>query len=144
MWSCWSCKECTAYALRTPPSPPSPRKPPLQGYLAHPCTSLIRNVLLLGPYSGTMPKAVSILGGGAVSYGRGYHVRVHAQGAPAAVSSLKWRVGSYRGYSKSRTHTTLGPYGRSTPESIGPSNGRFVSLISRNSCTSYRTGAPRS
>ena len=27
----------------------------------------------------------------------------------------------YRGYSKLRTHTALGPYGRSMPRSIGPS-----------------------
>ena len=27
----------------------------------------------------------------------------------------------YRGYSKSRTHTAIGPYGRSIPRSIGPS-----------------------
>ena len=28
---------------------------------------------------------------------------------------------SYRGYSKLRTHTALGPYGTSMPRSIGPS-----------------------
>ena len=27
----------------------------------------------------------------------------------------------YRGYSKLRTHAAIGPYGRSTPRSIGPS-----------------------
>ena len=27
----------------------------------------------------------------------------------------------YRGYSKVRTHTAIGPYGRSVPRSIGPS-----------------------
>ena len=31
------------------------------------------------------------------------------------------RSGRYRGYSKARTHTALGPYGRSIPRSIGPS-----------------------
>ena len=41
---------------------------------------------------------------------------------------------TYRGYSKLRTHTALGPYGRSMPRSIGLSYGRCVSLISSTSC----------
>ena len=45
------------------------------------------------------------------------------------------RLQGYRGYSKSRMHTALGPYGRSVPRSIGPSYGRCVSLILSNPCT---------
>ena len=41
----------------------------------------------------------------------------------------------YRGCSKLRTHTALGPYGSSMPRSIGPSSGRCVSLISSNPFT---------
>ena len=40
----------------------------------------------------------------------------------------------HRGYSKSRTHTALGPYGTSVPRSIGPFQGRCVSLLSSNPC----------
>ena len=40
----------------------------------------------------------------------------------------------YRGYSKLRTHTALGPYGGSMPRSIGPSYGRCVSSLSSNPC----------
>ena len=36
-----------------------------------------------------------------------------------------------RGYSKLRTHPAIGPYGRSIPRSIGPSQGRCVSLLTR-------------
>ena len=32
-----------------------------------------------------------------------------------------WTPLHYRGYSKLRTHTAVGPYGRSIPRSIGPS-----------------------
>ena len=39
-----------------------------------------------------------------------------------------------RGYSKVRTHSALGPHGRSLPRSIGPSYGRCVFLISSNPC----------
>jgi hypothetical protein len=38
-------------------------------------------------------------------------------------------VQQYRGYSKFRTHTTPGPYGRASPRSIGPPQGRCVSAV---------------
>ena len=41
----------------------------------------------------------------------------------------------YRGYSKLRTHPAIGPYGRSIPRSIGPAYGQCVSLKSSNPCT---------
>ena len=40
----------------------------------------------------------------------------------------------YRGYSKLRTHTALGPFRRAMPRSIGPSQGRCVSFISSEPC----------
>ena len=42
---------------------------------------------------------------------------------------------NYKGFSKVRTRTALGSYGRSMPRSIRPSQGRCVSLISSNPCT---------
>ena len=50
----------------------------------------------------------------------------------APTSSRGGPVLTYRGYSKLRTHTALGPYGRSIRRSIGPSLGRCVSKISSN------------
>jgi hypothetical protein len=41
----------------------------------------------------------------------------------------------YRGYSKLRTRTTLGSYGRAIHRIIGHSYGRCVSLNSSNPCT---------
>ena len=41
----------------------------------------------------------------------------------------------YRGHSKLRSHTALGPYGRCMSRSVGLSSGRCVSLISCNPCT---------
>jgi len=49
--------------------------------------------------------------------------------------------GEYRGYSKLRTHTAVGPYGRSMPRSIGPSYGLCVFLISSNPCRLIRPAA---
>jgi hypothetical protein len=43
----------------------------------------------------------------------------------------------YRGYSKVRTHTALGPYGSSMPRSIGPPWGRDVFLNSSNPVQVY-------
>ena len=37
----------------------------------------------------------------------------------------------YKGYSKVRTRTAIGFYGRARPRSIGPPKGRCVSLISK-------------
>ena len=67
----------------------------------------------------------------------------HAMSAPSAGSRMNCIPASdcrscacaYRGYSKLRTRTALGPYGRSMPRSIGPPQGRCVSLISSNPCT---------
>ena len=39
-----------------------------------------------------------------------------------------------KGYSKLRTHTALGPYGRSMSRIKGHSYGRCVSLIASNAC----------
>ena len=40
----------------------------------------------------------------------------------------------YRGYSKVRTGTAVGSYSRASTRSIGPPQGRYVSLISSNPC----------
>ena len=53
----------------------------------------------------------------------------------AIVCTLTTFHGGYRGYSKLRTRTALGSYGRSMPRSIGPSYGWCVFLISSNPCT---------
>ena len=45
------------------------------------------------------------------------------------------QVLGYRGYSKSRTRTVLESYSRAMPRSIGPPQGRCVSLISSQTCT---------
>jgi len=62
-------------------------------------------------------------------------------GTPLSPAALPLRSGFggaastlYRGYSKLRTHTALGPYGRSIPSSIGPSYGRRVSSNLSNPC----------
>ena len=55
--------------------------------------------------------------------------------SPRYVTSAR-PVECYRGYSKLRTHTAVGPYGSSMPGSIGPSYWLCVSLISSNPCIS--------
>jgi hypothetical protein len=50
------------------------------------------------------------------------------------VSKVKREACRYRGYSKLRTHTALGSYGRARPRGKGPPYGRCVSLISSNPC----------
>jgi hypothetical protein len=48
------------------------------------------------------------------------------------INIIKRHFNSYRGHSKLRTHTALGPYCRARLRGIGPSWGRCVSLISSN------------
>ena len=56
------------------------------------------------------------------------NLRTAIQGYLAFKTTLQ-----YRGDSKLRTHTALGPYGRSIRRSIGPSYGWCVCLNSSNS-----------
>ena len=53
----------------------------------------------------------------------------------AATAVVTRPLKAYRGYSKLRTRTALGPYGRYMTRSIGRSYGRCVSLISSNPCS---------
>ena len=46
--------------------------------------------------------------------------RVVGLGARILVPVLDLNSFAYRGYSMSRTHTAIGPYGRAMPRSIGP------------------------
>jgi len=62
--------------------------------------------------------------------------------ARPALALLLTQVWLYRGDSKLRTRTALGPYGRPMPTSIGPPWGRCVSLISSNPCTESLLNGP--
>ena len=46
----------------------------------------------------------------------------------------------YRGYSKLRKRTAIGPDGKAMPTSIGPPLGRWVSLPSSNTCAPVPPG----
>ena len=65
--------------------------------------------------------------------------RVRCKGSAGAgvgqrVGAILAKRFAYRGYSKLRTRTALGPYSRAMPRSIGPPQGRCASLISSNPC----------
>ena len=78
-------------------------------------TSLKGHSAPLGTYGRTMPRVIWLPSGG----GR----------------FLISEVLLYRGYSKLKTRTTLGPYGRASPRRMGPSWGLCVSLNSNNPCS---------
>ena len=61
-------------------------------------------------------------------------VSVHVYTGKAPLTGFVICKGRYRGYSKLRRHTFIGPYGGSPPRSIGPSWGRCVSLNSSHPC----------
>ena len=77
-------------------------------------SSPIRNRHPMGPLEGPRHWPTGKVLGWAVSYKRGSPV-----GSVLIVHGLRER--EYRGYSKVRTHTALGPYGSFMPRSIEPS-----------------------
>jgi len=82
----------------------------------------MRKCFRLGPFC--RPYAGPRGGGGHLTMNEGAPVR-HAGGVLGG-ASCRHGAGfalqeNFRGFSKLRTHTALGPYGRSIPKSIGPS-----------------------
>jgi hypothetical protein len=84
----------------------------VQGYLAHKNTQPPRTTI--GPYC-------RVLGGGRflMSEVPLYRSSHWSDGVPKCLG-LQLNLSQYRGYSKLRTRTALGPYSRASPRGIGP------------------------
>ena len=114
-------------------------------------TSHARQRTALGPYRKTMPRALWGSSGGGLflmsevplyllqcaswcdeALIRRPQTRANRGSRRPPPPRSRLRPNRYRSYWKVRTHTAIGPYGRSIPRNVGPSSGRCVSLNSSN------------